>query len=79
MALGPEWIKSSLSYANGNCVEMKELSDGAVLVRNSRHPDGPVLKFTAAEWADFIAGARNGEFNLPQDSAAGSSPAAASP
>jgi len=34
-------------------------------VRNSRHPDGPALVFTAAEWDAFLSGARDGEFGLP--------------
>jgi len=35
-----------------------------VLVRDSKNPDGPVLEFTAAEWDAFLAGLRNGEFDL---------------
>jgi len=31
-------------------------------VRNSRHPGGPALLFTAEEWAAFLAGADDGEF-----------------
>lgn len=58
----PEWVKSSRSFANGNCVEVTDLG-GEVGVRNSRHPDGPVLRFTPGEWQAFIAGARNGEFD----------------
>lgn len=59
------WFKSSYSFANGNCVEVnQETSPGETLVRNSRHPAGPILKFAAREWAEFLAGARNGEFGL---------------
>jgi hypothetical protein len=32
-------------------------------VRDSKHPDGPVLTFTAAEWAAWLDGARKGEFD----------------
>jgi hypothetical protein len=60
---GPEWIKSSLSFANGNCVEVQFRLDGGADVRNSRDPDGPVLHFTAAEWDSFIDGVRKGEFD----------------
>jgi hypothetical protein len=59
----PAWIKSSLSYANGNCVEVSELSEGAVCVRNSRDREGPVLRFTPEEWRAFLGGVRNGEFD----------------
>jgi hypothetical protein len=58
----PEWVKSSLSFANGNCVEVADLS-GAVGVRNSRDVGGAVLRFTPDEWHAFIGGVRNGEFD----------------
>ena len=57
------WVKSSLSFSNGNCVEVASLPDGSVGVRHSRIPDGPVLRFTAGEWQAFLAGVRNGEFD----------------
>jgi hypothetical protein len=60
---GPVWIKSSLSYANGNCVEVADLPGGEVGIRNSRDRSGPVLRFTPDEWHAFIGGARNGEFD----------------
>ena len=57
------WIKSSLSYANGNCVEVASLPGGGVGVRNSRDFAGPVLTFTPEEWVAFLGGVRNGEFD----------------
>lgn len=57
------WVKSSLSYANGNCVEVAALPDGEIGVRNSRDPEGPVLRFTPDEWHAFLGGAKNGEFD----------------
>jgi Domain of unknown function (DUF397) len=57
------WVKSSLSFANGNCVEVKDLPGGGIGVRNSRYPDGPVLAFTLEEWHAFLGGVRNGEFD----------------
>jgi hypothetical protein len=57
------WIKSSLSYANGNCVEVAGLPGGEVGVRNSRDSEGLVLRFTADEWHAFLGGVRNGEFD----------------
>jgi hypothetical protein len=59
----PRWVKSSLSYANGDCVEVATLSDGQVGVRDSKDPGGPVLHFTTSEWKAFIGGVRNGEFD----------------
>ncbi len=56
-------MKSSLSYANGNCVEVTSLPGGEVGVRNSRDSTGPVLAFTPEEWLAFLGGVRNGEFD----------------
>lgn len=61
--LGSVWVKSSLSYANGNCVEVASLPGGEVGVRNSRDSAGPVLKFTSEEWRAFLGGVRNSEFD----------------
>jgi hypothetical protein len=60
---GPRWVKSSLSFANGNCVEVADLGGGGVGVRNSRDPHGAVLSFTPDEWTAFVGGVRNGEFD----------------
>ena len=56
------WIKSSYSYANGNCVEVQR-EDNSVNVRDSKDPSGPVLTFTLDEWKAFTAGCRVGEFD----------------
>ncbi len=57
------WVKSSLSFANGNCVEVAASPDGEVAVRDSKDPEGPVLRFTPDEWQAFLGGVRNGEFD----------------
>ncbi len=59
----PYWVKSSLSYANGNCVEVANLPGSQVGVRHSKHTEGPVLRFTPGEWQAFLGGVRNGEFD----------------
>jgi hypothetical protein len=58
------WKKSSRSgpYSD-NCVEIAFV-DGAVAMRDSKHPTGPVLIFTPAEWDAFVEGAKDGEFDL---------------
>ena len=63
-AAGARWIKSSLSFANGDCVEVASLAPGQVGVRDSKDTEGPVLRFTAAEWHAFVGGVRNGEFDI---------------
>jgi hypothetical protein len=60
---GSHWIKSSLSFSNGNCVEVASLPEGEIGVRNSRDSEGPVLRFTSDEWDAFLGGVRNGEFD----------------
>jgi uncharacterized protein DUF397 len=57
------WRKSRHS-ASGNCVEVR-LRAGVVQVRDSKDPRGPALRYTQAEWRAFIAGAKDGEFDLP--------------
>jgi hypothetical protein len=63
LAAGAGWIKSSLSFANGDCVEVASLPDGRIGVRDSKDADGAVLRFTPAEWRAFVGGVRNGEFD----------------
>jgi Domain of unknown function (DUF397) len=43
------------------CVEVA-LDKTEVAVRDSKHPNGPVLLFDAHEWEAFVAGVQNGEF-----------------
>jgi hypothetical protein len=58
------WFKSSRSAGNGACVEVAFLS-GAVAVRDSKHPTGPVLGFEGNAWRNFIEAVRTGEYDLP--------------
>lgn len=59
------WRKASFSGDNGgNCVEVAELADRSVAVRDSKDPDGPKLLFTEAEWKAFVSGVKADEFDL---------------
>jgi Domain of unknown function (DUF397) len=64
------WRKSTWS-ADGDCVEVA-FNAGSVFVRDSKDPAGPVLSFTSSEWAAFLAGARDGEFDMGESSATSS-------
>jgi Domain of unknown function (DUF397) len=58
------WRKSSHSGApDEGCLEVADLADGGWVVRNSKDPAGPTLRFTPAEWAVFITGVRDGKFD----------------
>lgn len=60
-----EWFKSSFSGVNGNCVEVKLGDDGSASVRDTKQAgSGPVLSFTSGEWRAFVAGVRQGEFDV---------------
>jgi hypothetical protein len=61
---GAVWRKSTKSGPwTDNCVEVAFVGE-AIVVRDSKQPDGPVLYFTAAEWDAFVNGAKVGEFDL---------------
>ncbi|UFT00237.1 DUF397 domain-containing protein [Nocardia huaxiensis] len=53
------------SDENADGVEIAFLATGNIALRDSRNPDGPILIFTPGEWAAFVAGAKDGEFNRP--------------
>jgi hypothetical protein len=56
------WTKSSFSD-DGGCVQWR-LSGRDVLVRDSKDPAGPVLRFSAREWSAFLDAVRAGEADL---------------
>lgn len=60
---GTQWTKSSLSHANGNCVEIADIEGGQVGMRDSKNIAGPVLGIAPPEWRAFLGGLRNGEFD----------------
>jgi hypothetical protein len=56
----PSWQKSSLSAPSG-CTEVAHVRN-EVWIRDSKNPEGPVLRCTRERWASFIAGLRGDEF-----------------
>lgn len=60
----PQWIRSRMCSADG-CVEVAHLPGGHVALRDSKDTSKAAHVFDREEWAAFIAGAKNGEFDLP--------------
>jgi Domain of unknown function (DUF397) len=59
------WRRASATegVAEGAGVEMAQLPDGQIAVRNSADPDGPALIYTRAEIEALIGGAQDGDFD----------------
>jgi hypothetical protein len=53
------WRKASTSGQGANCVEVAPIPDG-IAVRDSKDPSGPVLSFTADEWARLVESMKSG-------------------
>ncbi len=60
---GVVWRKSGRSNPRGECVELAELGDECIAVRNSRNPGGTALIYTRPEISAFIRGAKDGDFD----------------
>ncbi len=65
LAAAPGWHKASYSNGDNNgCVEVGSIP-GFVGVRDTKlGAASPLLAFTEAEWAAFIAGVKGAEFDL---------------
>jgi len=60
----PGWMKSSRSTGNGACVEVKSPATEAVVVRDSKDPQGPVLTFAPEAWSAFVTDVDRGAYDL---------------
>jgi predicted secreted Zn-dependent protease len=56
-----KWRRSS-TCDGGACVMVARHGDSVVL-GNTSQPDGPVYTYTRAEWKEFLAGAKLGDFD----------------
>ncbi len=58
-----EWFLPGRSGNGATCVQTKFTED-AVYVRNNRRPDAGTAVFDHTEWAVFIAGVKDGDYDL---------------
>ncbi|SDC76377.1 DUF397 domain-containing protein [Actinokineospora iranica] len=61
------WLKATASDANGTgcvTVNMALKSQGIIGLRDSKQPEVGAFVFDLDEWAGFLHGAKNGEFDL---------------
>ena len=56
--------RTSSRCSGGGCVEVAPLPDGGAVVRDTKDRTRDPLTFTGQEWAEFISGAKNGEFDF---------------
>jgi hypothetical protein len=73
------WRRATASLENGNCVEVGwhsrcgesgqcvEVAAAMVqvAVRDSKDPDGPVLRFPRGAWREFVEGVKAGDYDSP--------------
>ena len=72
---GATWRKSTYSNGSGgNCVEVADLPNGRA-VRDSKHPQGPILVFTTDQWRAFVHGIQAGSLPLGLPDARSGEPA----
>jgi len=65
MSLSGIWKKSRRSGPQGgNCVEIRHTENNNIQIRDSKHPNGPVLTFNPAKWDPFLNCVKAGEFDL---------------
>ncbi|MEV7616732.1 DUF397 domain-containing protein [Streptomyces sp. NPDC089799] len=52
------FVKSSHSASSGECVEVATNVIGTVAVRDSKRPDGPVIRVAAGAWTAALVGVK---------------------
>ena len=58
----PAWHRSRACTGGPACVEIAPLSDGGMMMRDSKADDGPVLSFSSERWNEFVGAVHAGEF-----------------
>lgn len=55
------WQVARLCHS-GNCIRVAA-DDNAILIGDSKDPEGPVLRYSREEWSVFVEGIRQGDFD----------------
>ncbi|MFC9845211.1 DUF397 domain-containing protein [Streptomyces sp. NPDC060223] len=50
-----DFVKSNYSNAGGECVEVARNIPHTIAIRDSKSPEGPILRLTPTAWAEFTA------------------------
>ena len=59
---GRDWRRSRRSYGGGACLEAA--SGARIHVRDSKNPQGVVLRFTPAQWSMLVSDVRSDGLGL---------------
>lgn len=54
--------RTAVACGGGECVEVAPTGAG-VAIRDSKDPDGAILRYSPVEWNAFLVGAKNGDFD----------------
>jgi hypothetical protein len=49
-----DWIKSSYSGSQANCIEVTDSKADRITVRDTKDRSGPVLRFTPNAWRQMV-------------------------
>lgn len=56
------WRKARRSMGAGDCIEISPVV-GGILVRDSKNPDGTVLRYQEIAWRSFLSAAKQGRLD----------------
>jgi predicted secreted Zn-dependent protease len=57
----PVW-RVAKTCQGGSCVRVAN-TGRAILIGDTKSPDGDVLTYTVSEWREFVAGVKHGDFD----------------
>jgi hypothetical protein len=63
------WRKARRSMNHGACAEVATGATGTrgiIVMRDSKDPEGPVLRYTGSAWQSFVAAVKGRNFSAPE-------------